>query len=155
MKVLQQLHARTLPLTRLADALQPALLLVLRLHIASVFFKSGLTKIADWDTTLFLFAEEYAVPVLPPPLAAFMGTAGELVLPVLLALGLAGRFAALGLFAVNVVAVVAYPALWGFECPAAIQSHFAWGAALLLLVGFGPGAWSLDRLLDRRLRMSA
>ncbi|WP_040570698.1 DoxX family protein [Methyloversatilis thermotolerans] len=151
MNALHRLRAVTERVAGLADVLQPALLLLLRLYLASVFFKSGLTKIADWDTTLFLFTEEYAVPVLPPPLAAFMGTAGELALPVLLVLGLAGRFAALGLFVVNAVAVLAYPALWGFECPAAIQSHFAWGFGLLLLVGFGPGGWSLDRLLVRRI----
>src|SRR3546814_13303357 len=56
-----------------------------------------LTKIADWDTTLALFQDEYHVPLLPTQLAAVMGTGGELVLPVLLVLGLFRRFAALGL----------------------------------------------------------
>jgi hypothetical protein len=67
------------PLARLADQIQPLLLLGLRLFIAWVFIKAGLTKIEDWDTTLFLFREEYAVPLLSPQVAAFMGTAGELL----------------------------------------------------------------------------
>jgi len=135
------------PLARLADQVQPLLLLALRLYIAWVFIKAGLTKIEDWDTTLFLFTEEYSVPLLPPALAAFMGTAGELLLPPLLAIGLAGRFAAAGLFVVNAMAVLAYPALWEFECPAAIEAHVWWGVGLLGIVVFGPGALSADRLL--------
>ncbi|MDP2870441.1 DoxX family protein [Methyloversatilis sp.] len=138
------------PIARLADQLQPLLLLTLRVYIAWVFIKAGLTKIEDWDTTLFLFAEEYKVPLLPPAIAAFMGTAGEIVLPPLLAIGLAGRFAALGLFIVNLMAVVSYPALWEFECPAAVEAHLWWGVGLLGLVAFGPGTLSVDRLLGRR-----
>ena len=88
MNALFRLYDLSAPLVRAADLLRPLLLLALRLYLASVFFRSGLTKIADWDTTLYLFTEEYAVPVLPPALAALMGTAGELLLPPLLALGL-------------------------------------------------------------------
>ena len=85
----------------LLDRLQPLAALLARLYVAQVFFLSGLTKLRDWETTLFLFTEEYKVPVLSPPVAAFMGTAGELVLPVLLAAGLLGRLGALGLTAVK------------------------------------------------------
>ncbi|MBP6097512.1 MAG: DoxX family protein [Methyloversatilis sp.] len=138
------------PLARLADQIRPLLLLALRLFIAWVFIKAGLTKIEDWDTTLFLFREEYAVPLLSPQVAAFMGTAGELLLPPLLAIGLAGRLAAAGLFVVNVMAVVSYPALWEFECPAAFDAHVWWGVGLLVLTAFGPGALSADRLLGGR-----
>ena len=91
------------------EALQPLALLAARLYVAQVFFASGLTKLRDWDTTLALFADEYRVPLLSPDIAALLGTAGELVLPVLLALGLAGRFAGLGLFVINAVAVVSAP----------------------------------------------
>ena len=87
--------------------LQPVAALSARLYVAQVFFLSGLTKLKDWEITLALFADEYKVPLLTPPVAAFMGTAGELVLPVLLALGLGSRVAALGLFVVNGVAVIA------------------------------------------------
>jgi putative oxidoreductase len=150
MNAVVRLYDRFTPLAALADQVQPLLLLALRVFIAWVFIKSGLTKINDWDTTLYLFTEEYSVPLLPPAVAAVMGTLGELALPPLLVLGLAGRFAAAGLFVVNAMAVLAYPALWGFDCPAAIQSHFWWGAGLLLLVAFGPGALSADRLIGRR-----
>lgn len=129
------------------EALQPAAQLGARLYVAQVFFMSGLTKIHDWDTTLALFADEYHVPLLSPPVAAVMGTAGELVLPVLLLLGLGGRFAALGLSVVNVVAVLSLQEI----APAALQQHVFWGSLLLALVLWGPGKWSLDRLIAPRL----
>jgi putative oxidoreductase len=127
--------------------LQPAALLAARLYIAQVFFLSGLTKVQDWGTTVALFTDEYRVPLLPPELAAVMGTGGELVLPVLLVLGLAGRFAALGLSFVNAVAVISLQDI----APAALQQHVFWGSLLLGLLLWGPGALSLDRLLSRRM----
>jgi putative oxidoreductase len=136
-----------LRLSAALDALQPAAALAARLHVAQVFFLSGLTKIRDWDTTLALFADEYKVPLLPPVLAAPLGTAGELLLPVLLVLGLGGRFAALGLSVVNAVAVLSLAEI----APAALQQHVFWGALLAGLAIYGPGAWSLDRLLRPRL----
>ena len=86
----------------------PALDLGLRLFLANVFFKSGLTKIQTWDSTLYLFREEYKVPLLPPDFAAWLGTGAELALPVLLVFGVFGRFAALGLFILNAVAAYSY-----------------------------------------------
>ncbi|HEU0204348.1 MAG TPA: DoxX family protein, partial [Burkholderiaceae bacterium] len=68
--------------------LAPVIDLTVRLWVAAVFFKSGLTKIQSWDTTLLLFENEYQVPFLSPETAALLGTGAELVLPVLLALGL-------------------------------------------------------------------
>ncbi len=129
------------------DALQPLALLVARLYVAQVFFLSGLTKLRDWGTTVALFTDEYKVPLLSPQLAAFSGTAGELVLPVMLVLGLGGRFAALGLFVVNAVAVIALADI----PPAALQQHVFWGALLAGLAVFGPGKWSLDALVWPRL----
>lgn len=129
------------------DALQPAAQLGARFYVAQVFFLSGLTKVHDWDTTLALFADEYRVPLLSSPVAAVLGTAGELVLPVLLLLGLAGRFAALGLSVVNVVAVLSLAEI----APAALQQHVFWGSLLVGLVLWGPGKWSLDRLVEPRL----
>lgn len=128
------------------NALQPALALLGRLYVAQVFFLSGLTKLRDWDITLALFQDEYHVPLLPPGLAAYMGTAGEVGLPVLLVLGLGGRIAPLGLSVVNVVAVLSLAEL----VPAALQQHISWGIVLAVLAVFGTGRWSLDRLLDRR-----
>jgi uncharacterized membrane protein YphA (DoxX/SURF4 family) len=82
-----------------------------------------------------------------PAVAAVAGTTGELVFPLLLFVGLASRLSALGLFAVNVMAVVSYTHVLlteGFE--AALAQHYLWGFALLVLVVFGPGKLSLDYL---------
>lgn len=135
-------------LTRSLDALQPLAALLARLYIAQVFFMSGLTKLRDWDTTVALFTDEYKVPLLPPAAAAFMGTAGELVLPVLLVLGLGGRFSALGLFVVNAVAVISLSEI----APAALQQHVFWGSLLAGLAVYGLGPWSLDRWLEPKIR---
>lgn len=129
------------------ETAQPLAQLAARLYVAQVFFASGLTKVRDWETTLALFEDEYQVPLLSPALAAMLGTAGELVLPVLLALGLAGRFAAAGLFVVNAVAVVSLAEI----APAALQQHVFWGSLLLALVLWGPGRWALDRWIVPRL----
>jgi putative oxidoreductase len=147
---MKNLIQRGFGLAGIADHLQPILLLAARLYVASVFFRSGLVKIADWSSTLALFHDEYKVPVLPPDLAAYVGTFGELAFPVLIALGLAGRLGAAGLFFVNVMAVISYPQLFGFECPAGIQSHFYWGSILAMLVAFGPGRISMDAWLTHR-----
>ena len=101
------------------EMLQPLAQLLARLYVARAFFLSGLTKLRDWDTTLALFQDEYHVPLLPPDVAAVMGTFGETALPVLLALGLAGRFAAAGLSVVNVIAVLSLAEI----APAALQQH--------------------------------
>jgi putative oxidoreductase len=111
--------------------------------VAQVFFASGLTKLRDWDITLALFADEYKVPLLSPTQAAWAGTAGELVLPVLLALGLGGRIPALGLTAVNAVAVVSLMEI----APAALQQHITWAVLLGGLAIFGSGRWSADRFV--------
>src|SRR5207244_1102976 len=104
------------PLWRLAETgigalswAQPLAQLAARWYLAGVFFRSGLTKVHDWDSTLALFANEYHVPLLNPVLAAWMGTMAELALPVLLLFGLGGRFAAAGLFVLNFVAVLSLP----------------------------------------------
>ena len=145
---------RVLVVTGLVDKLQPAALLALRLYVSSVFFRSGLVKISDWSATLALFHDEYKVPLLPPDLAACVGAFGELAFPVLITLGLLGRFGAAGLFVVNAMALVSYPQLWGFDCPAGLHMHFVWGAILLALTVFGPGALSLDALVLRRLGLA-
>ena len=147
---MKDLLQRAMRVTGWVDRLQPLLLLAARLYVSLIFFRAGVLKIADWGSTLALFRETYQVPVLPPELAAYVGTFGELVFPVLIVLGLAGRFSAAGLFVVNVMAVVSYLDLFGFECPAGINSHYYWGAILLSLAVFGPGKISLDELILRR-----
>ena len=136
---------------RVAGSLSSLLLLATRLYVAWQFFKSGLVKIDDWDTTLLLFQEEYHVLLLPPALAAVAGTTGELLFPSLLVLGLATRYAALGLSAVNIMAVVSYAhVLLAEGSEAALGQHQLWGYMLLVVLVFGPGRISLDALAARR-----
>lgn len=128
-------------LTHALDALQPLAALLARLYVAQVFFLAGLTKLRDWGVTVALFTDEYKVPLLSPPVAAALGTLGELVLPVLLVIGLGGRLSALGLFVVNGVAVISLSEI----APAALQQHVFWGSLLAGLAIYGLGPWSLDR----------
>jgi putative oxidoreductase len=134
----------------LLDCLASVLDLGIRLYISKVFFLSGLTKIRDWDTTLSLFRDEYHVPVLPPELAAVMGTFGELFFPVLLTLGLTTRFSALGLTFVNIMAVVSY---WEFlkDAEAALAQHIFWGVLILVILFHGPGKLSLDAIIWKKM----
>jgi putative oxidoreductase len=120
--------------------------LAIRLWVASIFFKAGLTKIASWDSTLALFENEYAVPLLPPELAAYLGTGAELILPVFLAIGLLSRPAALALFVFNIVAVISYPDI----SPAGVSDHTHWGFLLAVTLFHGPGKISLDHFIRRR-----
>ncbi|WP_297576384.1 DoxX family protein [uncultured Deefgea sp.] len=131
------------------NALAPAADLLLRLYIGKIFFLSGLTKIADWNTTLFLFSDEYHVPLLPPQLAAIAGTASELALPVLLVLGLFTRLSAVGLFALNLLAVASYYHVLK-DIPAALQDHLEWGLMIFILAAVPLRRWSLDTFLLRR-----
>ena len=128
----------------------PLVDLAIRLYVANVFFKSGLVKIDNWDGTLYLFANEYRVPILPPEAAAWLGTFGELAFPPLLALGLAARFSAVALSFINVVAVISF---WHVlsQNEAALMSHFYWGLLLLVTLCHGPGKLSLDHWIWRRL----
>ncbi len=146
MTAIERIRGAVQPVVTGLDALAPLLDLGIRLWVANVFWKSGLTKIESWDTTLALFEQEYHVPLLSPELAAYLGTATELTFPVLLALGLAGRFSALALFAFNIVAVISYPDL----NEAGLKDHVYWGILLAVTVLHGPGRLSLDHWLRRR-----
>ncbi|AZN38164.1 DoxX family protein [Iodobacter ciconiae] len=110
---------------------------------------SGLTKVADWGNTVMLFTDEYHVPLLSPQLAAIGGTLGELALPVLLVLGLFTRLSAMGLFVLNLVAVVSYYHVLE-DIPAALQDHLEWGLLLLVLIAIPLQRWALERLWFRQ-----
>ncbi len=132
----------------LLNPLQPLLALTLRLYVSWQFFKSGLAKLQDWSSTLFLFQEEYRVPLLSPDVAALAATLGEIAFPVLLGVGLCARLAAIGLAVVNVMAVVAYAHVLlgpGFE--GALGQHTLWGVMLMVTIIYGPGRLSVDALL--------
>ncbi len=127
------------------DAVPYALLAIpLRLAVATVFWNSGTTKLANWDATLQLFAEEYQVPVLAPELAATIAASIELSTPVLLVLGLLTRPAAAVLLGMTaVIEIFVYPEAW--------PTHIQWAAMLLVLVCRGAGTFSIDWLIRRRM----
>ena len=131
-----------------------ALLLLARIAPGAVFWQSGRTKVDGWqpkDSALYLFQEEYRLPLIDPALAAGLAALAEHLLPILLLLGLGTRLAAAGLLGMTlVIQLLVYPDAW--------PTHGTWAVALLLLIGQGGGRLSLDHGLQRlwpcRLGMS-
>jgi putative oxidoreductase len=135
---------------RLLNPLQSLFALGARCYVSWQFLKSGYIKITTWDSTLYLFENEYHTPLLPPHLAAVAGTFGELFFPTLLVIGFASRLGAIGLFAVNAMAVISYSQVLLAEgSEAALGQHVLWGSLLLFLILYGPGKFSLDYVLNR------
>ena len=137
---------------RIADPvdrwLGPVALLVLRLPIAIVFWRSGRAKVEGWnifsvrDSQYFLFREEFGMPL--PELTAHLTAIAEHILPILLVLGLFTRLSALGMFIMTmVIQFFVFPDAW-------LGAHMFWAAILFAVVALGPGPVSLDRLLFRR-----
>lgn len=129
-------------------AMRDYMLLWLRLWVAQIFYTSGRTKAGDGflepsDSAIALFEYEYDLPVLPPELAAELALFGETLLPVLLVLGLASRFGALGLMGMTLVIQV-------FVYPTHFMEHGTWLAALLPVLMLGGGKISLDQVIFRR-----
>jgi putative oxidoreductase len=111
-----------------------------RLAIASIFLKAGLNKIASWELTVQLFADEYKVPVLAPEIAACMAATFEIGCALLLIAGLATRLATLPLFGMIMTIQL-------FVYPSAYAEHLTWASILIFLLTRGAGPWSLDRLV--------
>ncbi len=139
-------------ITGAQSGLYSIVLLIARAYLFYVFFRSGLTKLHDWDTTVLLFTEEYKVPLLPPMLAAALGTFGELVFPSLMLIGIVPRLAAVGLFFVNVVAALSY---WASLSASAIEFHFVWGVLIAIVATVGPGWLAVQTLWQRRAETRA
>ncbi len=122
--------------------------LVARLSIAGVFWRSGETKLDGWsvsDSAVYLFENEYRLPLIDPWLAAHLAAFAEHVFPVLLVVGLASRFSALALLAMTlVIEIFVYPDAW--------PTHRTWAACLLFIAARGPGLFSIDALIARRTR---
>lgn len=136
------------PLKDLRDLLGrfplPLLSLLLRLGIALVFWKSGMAKLANWDLTVALFADEYQVPLLSPDLAALLAVTAEIACPILLVAGLGARFAATALLGMTfVIQVFVYPENW--------SEHLLWAAILLYVLTRGAGLLSVDHVIARRV----
>jgi len=123
------------------------LALPLRVAVATVFWNSAMTKLANWEATLSLFTDDYKVPLLKPDIAAYLATAIELTTPALLIFGLFTRYAALVLLGMTtVIEVFVYPQAW--------PTHIQWAAMLLVLLSRGAGAFSLDALIEHFWRRS-
>lgn len=136
--------------TLVQSFLNPIFLLFIRVWVAWVFFISGTNKLNPWDSTIYLFTSEYQVPFLSPEIAAYLATATELGIPVLLVIGIFTRASAAMLFVFNIIAVVSYPALTedGFDLfSLGVMDHQIWGLMLLTTVIFGAGKFSADHLL--------
>ena len=131
-------------LVRWLDRVPYTLLAIpLRIAVANIFWNSGMSKLANWETAVELFREEYKVPLIPPEIAAYMAVSIELTAPILLILGLATRPVALVLLGMTtVIEIFVYPQAW--------PTHIQWAAMLLVLLCRGAGAWSLDHLLRQR-----
>ncbi len=113
--------------------------LAIRLVVADIFWKSGTLKLATWSSTLDLFANEYKVPLLPPAIAAYLATGVEIGGSVLLAFGLATRFAGLALLCLVGVIEFTY---------SHDPDHIYWALLLLVPICYGPGNLSLDYLIS-------
>ena len=145
------LPSRPTLITRLATARtalgrvpQSVFTLLFRVSVGAVFFKSGLVKIQSWETTVGLFRDEYALPLLPPHIAAYLGTAAELICPILIVLGLFARLGAAVLFAMTmVIQFLVYPENWA--------EHLMWASLLGFIITRGPGTLSLDAAIAHRL----
>lgn len=120
------------------------LALPLRFAVATIFWNSAMTKLANWETTLSLFSDEYQLPLIPPEIAAYLATSIEISTPILLVLGLLTRPAALILLGMTaVIEIFVYPLAW--------PTHIQWAAMLLVLLCRGPGMLSVDYLILRWL----
>jgi putative oxidoreductase len=137
----------TIPTSAAQPLLRQSLMLLLaRIGIASVFFLSGRTKVQGLLTlkpsTFELFSSEYALPLIPPDIAAYLATWSEHLFPVLLVLGLFTRPAAAALLGMTaVIEIFVYPDAW--------PTHLTWAGLLLPLVVYGGGALSLDQMIGR------
>ncbi len=138
------------PILRLLDWLKPLASLLARFWIAYIFFQSGLTKINDMAGTVMLFANQYQVPLLPPTVAAYLGTSLELLLPVLLVLGLGGRFSLFVFFVYNIACVISFHFLLTPAGAPGLADHISWGIILLLLMVHGMGKISADYWIRKK-----
>lgn len=132
--------------------------LVSRLAVATVFWKSAQTKINGWtfldqqwkffnlnDSTFTLFEYEYAIPLLPPEIAAYMASAAEFFLSLAVAFGLFTRLSALGLLGMTaVIQIFVYPDAW--------PTHIVWIVGMLYLIKYGPGRFSIDHIYVSSIR---
>jgi putative oxidoreductase len=135
--------------THIMDYCSQFFALGIRCYLAHIFFWSGYLKIKSWQSTLYLFENEYQVPLISPNLAAYLGTAAELILPFFLLVGLGARIPAIALSIFNIVIVISYPMLLSSSGACMLKDNFLWGMAAAIIVFYGHGKLSLDYLLQK------
>lgn len=118
------------------------LVLFIRVWMARIFWYSGVTKISDWPTTIYLFKYEYKVPIIPIEIAASLATAVELTMPFFLILGFMTRLAAIPLICMTTVIQFTYLDL---------IEHLYWVVLLSTIFCHGPGRYSIDCLIYNKL----
>lgn len=141
MQSIVRLYSRFL---HVINTLSPAMMLVVRLWMAYVFWVSGVLKISDWGNTIYLFTNEFPVPGLEPHVAAVMGTTFELTCPILLTLGLMARLATLPLLVMTAVI--------NFTYDNNIE-HYYWAMLLGVILTSGPGKLSVDHWLNKKFKL--
>lgn len=119
----------------------PVLLFIMRLWMAKIFWQAGLTKIADWNSTVMLFQYEYKVPIIPAEIAALFATSFEMICPVLLTIGLFSRLATLPMLAMTAVIQFTYLDL---------TEHYYWAMLLGIILCYGPGPISIDAVIKSK-----
>lgn len=118
--------------------------IIARISIGTVFWRSAMTKIEGLSlnpSTFYLFENDYRLPLVPPEVAAYLATATELTMPLLLWSGLLTRFAATILLGMTLVIEI-------FVYPNAFDTHGVWAVTLLYLMKYGPGRFSIDHILS-------
>ena len=139
------------PLIRLFERIPYSFIALLaRLSVAWPLWEAGRVRVSGgWDvvtprsSTMTMYLGGYNIRWIPYEAAAIATQLAEFALPILLAVGLASRFAALGLLVLIIVFEV-------FVHPGPYALHGAWAALLLLIIKAGPGSFSLDGALGRR-----
>jgi putative oxidoreductase len=124
--------------------------LAVRLWVAKIFLDSALTKIGDWGATIVLFKYVYAVPIMSPTFAAYLGTGAEFILPILLVLGLGGRLSIFVFFMYNLFCMISFHYLWTPAGAAGLADHIDWALLIMMLMFHGCGRISLDHLIHKR-----
>ncbi len=130
--------------TDIADAVPHSFIALLsRFVVATIFWRSGQTKVDGFhvtDAAIYLFREEYKLPLIDPVVAANLAALAEHLFPALLVIGLASRLSALGLMGVTLIIQI-------FVYPGSYIDHGLWAIALLVIIARGPGVFSLDQLI--------
>jgi putative oxidoreductase len=138
-------------ITKIFDWLTPFFILGIRIYLARIFLWSGYLKLTNWTTTVYSFKTDFKTGIIPPDIAAILGTGAEILFPILLLIGFGARIPALCLFIFNFLSVIFYPMLLLPEYACALKDHILWGVLILIPLFYGHGKISLDYLLQQKV----